>query len=406
MGSGASHRSWHRLYHLTSNEAYENSEVFQQIFPVWSIAVTHNQKQLASATGNHMINLWCLVTHKLLVSLPGHGDTIWKLSYSPDDCVLASCSADGTVRLWEVDSGILISILPRMHANWVRTLQWAPDGNRLATAGTDTRILVWSTAKVTDRSRRCSNYAAESNNPDARKRYFAEKELREGPRQEEIDHELEQPLVWWQAHEKSVTGISFAPQDPNMLASVGADGTLCVWDTTEGALDVRLMGHIGTITCVAVSPRYNDLIASGGEDHTVRLWDLKDIEPGCMNAKASREKAIGHNLPHFTLKGHEAGVMAVTFMGDGHLLASAAKDCEIRVWNPSKKGPTLHHKILAHEAWVTDLCFTLDQHQLFSGSTDGLIFAWQVPHKYHISKKKRKHKSHADQYAPSTDVAH
>lgn len=79
----------------------------------------------------------CLVTHQLLAPLIGHADTawplrawqcvkgsaeplrdvflkslitlmipawiseIWRLAYSPDDLLLASTSADGTVRLWE-----------------------------------------------------------------------------------------------------------------------------------------------------------------------------------------------------------------------------------------------------------------------------------------------------------------
>lgn len=402
MGAGASTKGrWHRLFHLTSNEAYEGSEVFSQIYPVWSIAVTHNQKQLACSTGNHLINLWCLVTHRHLIGLPGHGDTIWKIAYSPDDTCLASASADGTVRIWEVETGMLISILPRMHANWVKTLTWAPDGNRLATGGTDTRILVWCTAKVSDRCRRVAHYRAESGNPDARKRYHAEKEFREAPEPEELEEELANPLVWWSAHEKSVSEICFSPQDPRMLASVGAEGSVAIWDSHQGALDCRLMGHIGAITCVSVSPLFDDLVATGGEDHTVRVWDLKDIEPGSMNAKASREKPIGYNLPHFTLKGHEAGIQAVRFMGDGHLLASASKDCEVRIWNPSKKGPTLHHKIVsAHEAWVTDLAWLDDQSQLFSASTDGLIYSWHVPQKFHVSKKKKK-KHHHEQYAPT-----
>jgi len=174
-----------------------------------------------------------------------------------------------------------------------------------------------------------------------------------------------------------------------MLASVGSEGTIAVWDSDSGALDCRLMGHIGPITCIAINPISDEHIASGGEDHTVRLWDLKDIEPGSMNAKASREKVIGFNLQHFTLKGHEGGVSAVRYTGDGRLLASTSKDCEIRIWNPNMKAPSLIHKFSAHEAWVRDICWQRDQSHLFSCSTDGLIFAWQVPDKYQIKKQKR-----------------
>jgi len=210
----------------------------------------------------------------------------------------------------------------------------------------------------------------------------------EAPSPEDVDAELAQPILAWQAHEKSVAEIGFCGQDQRMLASVGSEGTIAIWDSDCGALDCRLMGHIGPITCVAISPETDELIATGGEDHTVRLWDLHDIEPGSMNAKASREKPIGFNLQHFTLKGHEGGVSAVKFSWDGKLLASCSKDCDIRIWKPDRKAPSLVHKFTAHEAWVRDLCWQKDQSHLYSCSTDGLIFAWQVPHKYHLKKKK------------------
>jgi len=389
MGGGAGkHAAWHQQFHLTNNEAYENGDVFQQIFPVWTISVTHNMKQLASATGNHKINLWCLMTHQLLISLSGHADTIWNIKYSPDDCLLASASADGTVRLWEVETGMLVSILPRCQANWVWTLSWTPDGKRLATGGSDTRILIWNTDKVTDRARRCSNFRSEAQSPDPRRQYWANKEMSEAPDADEVAEELDQPMLAWQAHEKSITELTFAPMDARMLVSVGSEGTIAVWDSESASMDCRLMGHLGSITCVAISPVSDEFLASGGEDHTVRLWDLHDIEPGGINAKASREKAIGFNLPHFTLKGHEGGISAVRFTADGRLLASCSKDCEVRIWNPSRKAPSLVHKFVAHEAWVRDIQWQRDQSHLYSASTDGLIFAWQVPHKYHIKKKK------------------
>lgn len=222
---------------------------------------------------------------------------------------------------------------------------------------------------------------------------MAEKEMNEAPDVDEVAQELESPALAWQAHEKSVTEVAFCPMDSRMLASVGAEGTVAVWDTDTGALDVRLMGHIGAVNCVAISPITDELVATGGEDHTVRLWDLHDIEPSKVEAKASREKPIGFNLPHFTLKGHEGGVSAVRFTWDGKLLASASKDCWIRIWKPSRKEPCLVHKFMAHEAWVRDIVWQRDQSHVYTGSTDGIIFAWQVPNKYHC-KKKKKHGHH------------
>lgn len=36
--------------------------------------------------------------------LEGHGDAVWGLAFSPTSQRLASCSADGTVRIWDPSS--------------------------------------------------------------------------------------------------------------------------------------------------------------------------------------------------------------------------------------------------------------------------------------------------------------
>lgn len=148
------------------------------------------------------------------------------------------------------------------------------------------------------------------------------------------------------------------------------------------------MGHIGTVTTVAVCPTNSELLATGGEDHTVRLWDLRDIEPSSQLARMSREKVMGINLAHFTLKGHEGGVSRVRFTGDGQLLASVSKDCSVRVWIPSLFNPLLLAKFIAHEAWIRDVSWSPDQKSLFTAGSDGMVFAWEVPSKYHAQVQK------------------
>mmetsp|Transcript_47978 Transcript_47978/g.104397 ORF Transcript_47978/g.104397 Transcript_47978/m.104397 type:complete len:393 (-) Transcript_47978:91-1269(-) len=377
MGGGASKKLWQCRFHLTSNVLNDGAETYQEIYPVWSIAITKNQRQLAAATSDNRINLWCLVRHTKLIAMKGHNNTIWCIAYSPNDELLASASADDTVWLWKVNSGRPVMIFPRCYSNWVTSLAWSPDGSRLATGGTDAKIMLWDAqeaaeAAVSEEATRRGAHEETAWEWSAAAAAAAEKAA-----------EAAKPVAYWQAHEKTVTGLCFAG-DTQMLVSASADGTLAVWTTATGELDVRLMGHLGAVTCVSVHPRLEELVATGGEDHTVRLWDLRDIQPGTVIAGISRDKPLGYNLAHFTLKGHEAGVVKVRFCGDGRLLASASKDCEVRIWNPDvRNGPTLNARFVAHEAWVQDIAWTADQHFLFTASTDGLIFAWQVPSKYY-----------------------
>eukprot|EP00929_Paragymnodinium_shiwhaense_P013132 TRINITY_DN120998_c0_g1_i1.p1 TRINITY_DN120998_c0_g1~~TRINITY_DN120998_c0_g1_i1.p1 ORF type:complete len:391 (+),score=81.17 TRINITY_DN120998_c0_g1_i1:119-1291(+) len=383
MGSGISKKSWSRAHVLTCNKVDETSEEmpeYKEVVPVWTIAITRNQRQLAAATADCCIVLWCLVKHIPLIPLRGHSDTIWKVCYSPDDKLLCSSSSDGTVRLWDVTNGMPVMILPRRHAAWVWTIAWSMDGTKLATGGADAKIILWDIEEAVAASRALQDAQLLDMASDPEELMYAQEDAAAAC----------MPLLYWQAHEKSIVELSFAPSDSRQLVSIGKEGTLAVWDAHTGSLDCRLNGHVGSMTCMAVSPLNEELIATGGEDHTVRLWDLRDIEAGSAQQRASREKPFGYNLAHYTLKGHEDGIAVVRFCRDGCLLASGSKDCEVRIWIPDMKDPTLYAKFVAHEAWIRDIQWTWTQDLIYTASVDGHISAWTVPSKWQIKPSKKK----------------
>jgi WD40 repeat protein len=59
--------------------------------------------------------------------------------------------------------------------------------------------------------------------------------------------------------------------DGTRLATAGADGTIKVWDPSDGTEVLSLAGHAGNIWSVAWSPDGASL-ASGGADRRVRIW--------------------------------------------------------------------------------------------------------------------------------------
>ena len=72
----------------------------------------------------------------------GHDDEVQCLTFSPDGRRLATADAEGTVKLWDVRTGLEVLRLP-VHEQAVTGLAFSGDGKMLYTAGTDGSVKLW-----------------------------------------------------------------------------------------------------------------------------------------------------------------------------------------------------------------------------------------------------------------------
>jgi RNA polymerase sigma factor (sigma-70 family) len=92
-----------------------------------------------------IVTLWDVATGRELHRIPAHLQWIKDLDFTPDGRTLASCGAENVIRLWNVASGR--ERLGRgEHRSAIRSMAIAPDGRRVMTGGYDGTIREWDPA--------------------------------------------------------------------------------------------------------------------------------------------------------------------------------------------------------------------------------------------------------------------
>ncbi len=75
------------------------------VSPVNAVAFSPDGRLLVSASADHSVRLWDLVTGKPLRILVGHSAWVLGIDFSPDGRLLASGAEDKTLRLWDPATG-------------------------------------------------------------------------------------------------------------------------------------------------------------------------------------------------------------------------------------------------------------------------------------------------------------
>ena len=97
---------------------------------VWHVQFSHNGRWLASASKDATAILWEVTPQRQLVrrhTLRGHTGALTFCCWNPDDMLLATCSLDSLVKLWDVQLGICVRTIDH-HQGAATTAAWMPGG--------------------------------------------------------------------------------------------------------------------------------------------------------------------------------------------------------------------------------------------------------------------------------------
>jgi WD40 repeat protein len=100
----------------------------------------------------HRVDLWQIdaegnLTHRHTLNGSGHSTWLVNAAFSPDGRYLASSSDDGMVKVWDGETGRLLTTLDG-HRAGVHGLTFDPESERLWSSGLDGRLMIWNLGEI------------------------------------------------------------------------------------------------------------------------------------------------------------------------------------------------------------------------------------------------------------------
>ncbi|KIP08774.1 hypothetical protein PHLGIDRAFT_103964 [Phlebiopsis gigantea 11061_1 CR5-6] len=288
-------------------------------------------------------------------TLTGHRGEITKVAFHPTFNLLASASADATVKIWDWETGEFERTL-KGHTRHVTDLDFDSKGNLLVTCSSDLFIKIWD---VQNEWKNTKTFPGHEHTVSAVRFMPGDQQVVSASRDRTIrifdvaSTHLIRTIV---GHTEWVRGV-VPSDDGKLIASCSKDHTVRVFDPTSGETKMEYRGHENDVEVVVFAPiaAYGPIRELAGIPNTD-----KSKRPGAYLASGSRDKMIkiwdtqtGQLLRN--LGGHDNWVRALVFHPSGKFLLSASDDHTIRVWELATgrcvKTVQAHSHFVACMAW-------------------------------------------------------
>jgi RNA polymerase sigma factor (sigma-70 family) len=304
------------------------------------LAFSPNAKLVASASANR-IWLWSATTGKLWRILESPEHYVVAATFSPDGKVFISVSVDGTLQLWDPDSGKELRRIQTIKGRFVQHAALAPDGETIALWDSEVpqTIVLWN-IRTGEKQR---DLGVPSEEAGVRQTLYALQFSPDGKTLYACSGTDTRILRWDAAsgkdlpsigkHDGGVNGIALS-SDGRSMAALSLSGALYLWETATGQARLVLK-DVGFSTHVAFSPEGSLLALVNSGNHRLREGK-KEIVRGVENREQVRlvRVADGKVIHRFT--GHLGGINRVSFSPDGRTLASGGQDTTVLLWDVTK----------------------------------------------------------------------
>ena len=412
---------WDYLQQICRQEIWDLPDLGNS---VWCTAISGDGRLVAGGTGAWGVNrderlmVWDTLTGELKWSLVGHPSSLMQLDFNPDGSLLASAGVHwqrelprGGVRLWSMQSGTEVEVLPEINAF---SVAFSPDGRWLAIGGEGGQVFLWDVEQkrmaLTTRPHSqivldlawnptgtwlasCSRdgtvvvhdvsgnrIGSLSGLGDTRHVDFSPSgnELAIGSYSGLVRIYSCQREPWVEISRFSnpnvLGAMQYAPDGRSIVVASHFDSVRFVHPET-GLVQRKLHGHNGVTRSVSFD-RSGMLLATGGADGNVKVWDLtRPAQP------QSARLPGGHMIAPCFLDNRRVAIA----MGFNTDRGSLRFDGEmIRIWDTVSRKVVDHWS--GHSDWLTDLAIDPSRSRLLTSSLDKTVCIWNAHNRQKLSE--------------------
>ena len=321
---------------------------------------------------------------RALTTLEGHMGAVTGAAYVCGGTRVASCSLDGSVRIWNPITRQPLHVL-REFGHWATCLCVSADDATVYAGSLDGTVMAWSavTGRVVRRVRvpRLEPVVSLAIGPGGTEG----EQLAVGTRAEPGHGGAPAVLVWragaWVArfdgHDgHDVCGVSLSPAAP-VVASAGSDGSVRVW---------------GCSTQLCSETVGRALLPNDGTPDATELGCAEDIVAQDIGARSPSTSIAGADgvLPQTThARAHAGAINALAFCrgreGMDPLLVSCGADGEAKVWDCSREGMGELQTVFDGHGSSPVLAACSEDGAgvgqcVYTASRDGVVLRWDAMH--------------------------